>query len=230
MKTTLRISIFSALLLPFAIVQTAFAGSISGCTNGPNTPVDFGPPTGVVQYTNFTCTLYASSSSYNIDLTLNMSFGGANASDNYVGPGYLVVITGDPTNPTVLPDNSTGLWNQSLWDAVLYWAPDQDAGTASDSLTAYWPGSFPSVSTVQALDVGILEPYYLSAFSLVVPDSDFFVEDNFPNVTVYEPNAPGPGGTYNIETTPDQTPLLLLPLLGTGFFGLAGVLRRKLRG
>src|ERR1035441_3662077 len=116
MKIIMKASILAALLLALAVPQMSFADPVSGCTNGPNNPVDFGPPTGIVEYTSFTCNLYPASSPYTIDLTPNLSYGGANASDNYVGPGYLVVING---NPFALTDDSSGLWNQSLWTTVL---------------------------------------------------------------------------------------------------------------
>jgi len=207
MKTITKVSILPALLFVLMIAQPTFAGPVSGCVNGPNNVA------GDTTYVDFTCDLYYSPTSYNIDLTPNLTYDGAGFYDNLVGAGYAVVITGDPNT---LSDDSSGLWNQSLWDAVLYWPGDQDAGTASDALTVYWAGNsgFPTAATVMGVDQGL---YGMGS------DSLFFVEDNFPNVTVYAPYS----DTYNIVTTPEQTPLLLLPLLGTGFFGLAGVLRRK---
>jgi hypothetical protein len=214
MKTTLRISIFSALLLPFAIVQTAFAGSISSCTNQAN----YTDPLGDV-LVNFTCYLYPAASSYTIDLTPNLTYDGADLDVNAVGAGDTVVINGDPST---LSDDSSGLWNQSLWVAVLDWPgnPNLYAGYGSNALTVYWAGNadFPSAATVEAVDQGLygggptIDPY-------------FFVESNFSNGFFYKPGTYG--GAY---TTPEQTPLLLLPLLGMGFFGLAGVVRRKQRG
>jgi hypothetical protein len=85
-------------------------------------------------------------------LTPVLTSGGAQLSDNLVGAGYEVVINGDPNT---LADDNTGLFNQALWSTVLYWRGDQDAGTASDSLTVYWPGTFPTVSTVQNFDQSI---------------------------------------------------------------------------
>jgi hypothetical protein len=214
MKTIMKASILSALLLALAVPQMSFADPVSGCTNGPNNPVDFGPPTGIVVYTAFTCNLYPASSPYTINLTSNMTYsdanGNASLNDNLVGPGYIVVING---NPFALTDDSSGLWNQSLWTTVLSWPGDQDARTASDSLTVYYSG-FPSALTVQTFD----ENLWGSGPSV---DPYFFVQTgSYPNPAVYDAGA----NTYNIYPTPEPSSLLLL---GTGILGLAVVVFRK---
>jgi hypothetical protein len=88
MKKTSIILNLSALLVAFALAQTASADPISGCTN--QTSYNDGSGTVVA---NFTCDLYPSSSSYNIDLSTILAYEGGNY---LLGPGYLVVITGDP--------------------------------------------------------------------------------------------------------------------------------------
>jgi hypothetical protein len=198
--------------LALALAQTSFGdtstannGSISSCTNLPSSPTNvFG-----TLYTQFDCSLYNDVSSYTIDLTPLMEEGGANLYDNLVGPGYTVVINGDPNT---LPDDNTGLFNTSLWEAVLFWPGDQDAGTASDSLTVYWPGAgaFPTVSDVQTLDYSLYG---------TGNDPEFFVQSTGAE-TVYAPGR----NEYDVYV-PEPGVMLLL-----GFqLALAGGVILKMR-
>jgi hypothetical protein len=148
-------------------------------------------------YTPFDCSLYNDVSSYTIDLTSVMTQGGANLYDNLVGAGYFVVINGDPNT---LPDDTTGLLNQNLWTSVLFWVGNQDFGTASDKLTVYWPGTFPSPSAILSFDNNL----YGSP-----GDSAFFVQSTGA-VTVYAPNAGSPNSHEYDIITPEPGAMLLL--------------------
>jgi hypothetical protein len=113
----------------------------------------------------------------------------------------------------LLSDDSSGLWNPSLWAAVLYWPGDQDAGTASDSLTVYYAGNsgFPTVGDVQTFEDNL----YGGGPGV---DQYFFVQSG--NPAVYEPGS----NDYDIYPTPEPSSLLLL---GTGLLGMAVVVFRK---
>src|ERR1022692_835028 len=150
-----------------------------------------------------------------------MEQGGANLYDNIIGAGYLVVINGDPTDPVALPDDGTGLLNQNLWVSVLFWPGDQAGGYGSDSLTVYWPGAFPSFSTIQAFDNNI-ETYY----GITPTDSDFFIQSTGLE-TVYLPSlaTSGPPSNeydiYDVQAVPEPGSVVLLGI------GLGAVSARR---
>jgi hypothetical protein len=210
MKTIARVLIMPSLLLALAVLQTNLAAQTSNCTNGPNTD----------GYVQFTCNLYPSTSFYNIPLTPNLTYNDPTTSDNAglyaneLQPGYAVVINGDPI---ALSDDASGLWNQSLWDAVLEWPGDYNAGYGSVSLNVYYSG-FPSVSTVESSDNN-MEAYYASQGYVgadAVPDSYFFVQSGNPAVYAAGNNV------YNVYPTPEPASALFLamclPVLAVGFF------------
>jgi hypothetical protein len=205
MKTITRVGLLSALLLTFAVSQTNLAAQTSSCFNGPNNTADSS-----VTYTDFTCNIYPSTSSFTIDLTPNLTdYETVDEYPNLLGPGYAVVINGDPN--TLSDDSSSGgLWNQSLWTAVLYWPADTNGGYSSDELTVYYAGNtdFPSAATVQTYD----ENLYGSG-----PDTDpeFFTQFGYPAVYDAGPNA------YNVYPVPESSSMLFLGIsllvLGAAF-------------
>jgi hypothetical protein len=209
----MRIRAWLFIALALALAQTSFGdistasnGSTSSCANLPSSPTT----TAGTLYTQFGCSLYNDVSSYTIPLTPLMEQDGANLSDNLVGPGYIVVINGDPNT---LADDSTGLLDQNLWVSVLFWPGDQDVGTASDSLTVYWPGAFPSTSDVLTFDDNL----YGTGI-----DSEFFVQSTGAE-TVYAayPNE------YDIISTPEPSAILLL---GSCLAMLGGVVLKRRGG
>ncbi len=130
-----RAALFIA--LSFTLAQTSFGES--SCTNLPSSPVTIDD----TLYTQFSCSPYdCNASSYTIPLAALETEGGADISQNALGAGYVVVINGDPN---ALPDDNTGLFNESLWSTVLFFAGDLYDGTANDSLTVYLAGGVPAI-------------------------------------------------------------------------------------
>ena len=216
----MRFRILFLIAVALGIAQTSFADTstassgASSCTNSAGSPtsVDFGPPYGIVLYTAFTCSLYDDASSYTIDLTPLMTQGGANLSDNLVGAGYVTVINGDPNVISAGDTDDAALYNESLWDTVLYWPGDQDAGAASDTLTVYEAGDFPSAATMQTFD----ENLYGTGI-----DSEFFIEATGPETV----DTPYPN-EYDIYASPEPGSM---PLLALGLAMLAGLIAVRRR-
>lgn len=164
-------------------------------------------------YGTFSCTLYSSPSTYTINLIPYLTDGGNfNLYEGFIvnplSDGYEVIINGDPN---ALPDDGTGLLNQNLWQAVLFFNNDINGGTASDELTMYFAGSFPSVATVLGFDQ---TAYPGNA------DSAFFIQATG-NDTVYAPSA----NSYKvIVATPEPSSFLLF---ATGLTVMGAFAQRK---
>jgi hypothetical protein len=211
------------LLLTLFFAKTSFASPVSGCSNtGVVTDPSYGDTYGGDGV--FTCSFYPSDTSYTISLYDGLTDGGT--VNLYLGtiivgpvtPGYVVVINGDPS---ALADNSldgvptggSGLFDQSLWAAVLWFQPDTNFGTGSDEVTVYYAGDsdMPSAATVDASLYTEYSGYY--------PDSAFFVQSG--NPAVY-----GADDVYNVYPAPTPEPPSLL-LFGTGLTILGGIALRK---
>jgi len=152
-----------------------------------------------------------------------MTEGGAALGDNLVGAGYFVVINGDPNT---LPNDGTGLYNESLWQTVLFFSGDFGGGLTSDNLTVYWPSAFPGgfPATVQTYNDNIL-----AAYSLVGDDSLFFTSFTPPE-TIYQPGLPCGAfipcsDEYDVYIPEPGTILLL----ASGLAVLGGVVLRRRR-
>ena len=225
----IRALLFTALALVLAQASSgatigASAGS-SSCTNLPGAPFNpSGDGTTLLAY--FSCSLYPDASTYSFSPNLQslMTEGGAALGDNLVGAGYFVVINGDPNT---LPNDGTGLYNESLWQTVLFFSGDFGGGLTSDNLTVYWPSAFPGgfPATVQTYNDNIL-----TAYGLTGDDSAFFIQFTPPE-TVYQPGAPctdfSPcSNEYDIYTTPEPGTILLL---ASGLAMLGGVVLKRRR-
>jgi len=205
-ETKFRLLGISVLALAFA--QTGFAQN--SCSN-------FGTPTG--GYVNIECDLYYNQTPNSFDLSSLMTEDGSLLSNNDFGASYLVIIDGDPAT---LADNSSGLFDESLWEAVLYFpGGDPDGADYSDMLDVFWPGDFPSASTVQAFN----ESIYGAG-----TDADFFVDGTPGAETVI---GAGSDDVYDVYTAPLATATpepASVTLMATGLLGLgllAAVKQRK---
>jgi hypothetical protein len=203
------VSLVSAL----AFSQISLAAPVSGCTDNAGSPTLVSGQ--LINY--FTCSIYNTGTTTTLNLTSVLTNGGANLLTNAPGAGYAVIITGNPLTISNNDLNEAALYNQSLWDAVLFFPGDLAGGTESDTLTVYWPGSFPAASTVQSVDEGLYAQFGIK-------DSRYFTQAVFPE-TIIDPSGPQ---TYDVFlSTPAATPEPgSLLLLSTGLAGL-GLLARK---
>lgn len=164
--------------------------------------------------TTFTCDVSNTGGTSTLSLVPYLTQGGATLANNNVGAGYSVIISGNPLTISSNNTDPSALYNTALWLAVLF-SPADLPGGASDSVTVYWPGFFPSATTVRSVD----EALYPSA-----ADSLFFTQATFPITTI---------GPFNVNLTPvsSNSPVPepgTLTLLSTGLIGLAGIGRAKL--
>lgn len=172
----------------------------------------FNVGTPVNGYAYITCNLYYDQPTTTFNLEPLMTQNGVLLSDNDFVTRYTVVINGDPAT---LADNATGLFNQSLWEAVLFNVPGNPNGSLfSDTLAVYWPGSFPSAATVQSYNQSIFGSF--PNFS----DSAFFVQATGSETVI----GAGTHDVLNIFTAPTTTSPIPEPssvtLMGTGLLGL----------
>jgi hypothetical protein len=201
---TFRKQLFAFFPAMLAFACTPFSFADSSCANV-GTPVN-----GLVK---ITCNFIYNQPTTHFDLFALMTQNGASLAANDFVTGYTVVINGDPAT---LADNATGLFNTSLWEAVLFKEPNDPNGPLfSDMLDVFWPGNFPSGSTVQSYNATIFGA--LPGFS----DRAFFVQATGSQTVI----GAGTNVVLNFFTapsaaavTPEPNPALLT---GTGLLALA---------
>ena len=213
-----KLSLLAVLALGIMGVAAPANATTSSCANQPGSPTTDGLGDLI---NSFTCSLYYNdASSYSIDLTPLLTQGGADLFTNLLQPGYIVVMNGDPNVVSVGDTVDAALYNQSLWDVVLFWPGDQNGGYGSGSVSVYGSTAYPAASVVQTFDENIFGPG---------SDSAFFVESTGFE-TVYAPGA----DVYDIFTAATSVPEpSTLSLFGAGLLGFAGFAlyrRRKQSG
>ena len=104
--------IFTLVPCVLALALTPYSFADSTCANV-GTPVN-----GLVK---ITCNFFYNQPTTHFDLFPLMTQNGASLAANDFVTGYTVVINGDPAT---LADNAAGLFNTSLWEAVLFKEPN----------------------------------------------------------------------------------------------------------
>jgi hypothetical protein len=197
--TSFKLFALSAAALFFA--QVSFGQSCSEAPGYPNSTL------GYVQ-TGFVCSLSDTSSTYNVDLSPFIEAGGGTEDNNDVGTAYLVVTTDNPATASL-----STLEDVSDWAAVLYLQNNQ-AGLGSSLLTMYWPGDFPSATTVVNYDNTDWPAYSTQSF---------FFQESPGGETVLFPGSPNVYDVYTPAVTsltpePSSFTLLFSGVLGLGLF------------
>jgi hypothetical protein len=199
-RTKFQVLALAGCLLSFA--PKTFADPVTGCANNAGSPLLING----ALHTFFTCNIYNPGTTQTVSLLPYLTQGGADLLTNAVGAGYAIVINGDPLAISNNNTNPSALYNQSLWDAVLYFPGDLAGGTESDMFTVYWPGSFPASSTIQAFDNALYAQFN-------IPETRYFTQ------AINGVASIGAGGvaTYNVFLTnpttsavPEPNPLVLV--------------------